>query len=74
MDGGHDEAARLRIAIGPLECVGCGFLSQGRAWKWRGYRTDEPETRDEPEVLFYCPTCAAREFGPIESRNSCRCW
>jgi hypothetical protein len=27
--------------------------------RWQGYLTD-----DEPqEVVFYCPSCAAREFG-----------
>jgi hypothetical protein len=26
---------------------------------WRGYLTDD----DPPEVAFYCPRCAQREFG-----------
>jgi hypothetical protein len=47
----------------PLECVECGTLSTVNASGWRGYRTDEPETDDLPELLFYCPSCAEREFG-----------
>jgi hypothetical protein len=46
-----------------LECVECGELSRPKAPGWRGHRTDEPETDDVPEVVFYCPYCAIREFG-----------
>ncbi|MGZ4371456.1 MAG: hypothetical protein ACXVRQ_04580 [Gaiellaceae bacterium] len=29
---------------------------------WRGYRTDDPELEDAPELAFYCPACAVAEF------------
>jgi hypothetical protein len=28
--------------------------------RWEAYLTDEP-----PEVAFYCPECAQREFGQV---------
>lgn len=45
-----------------LRCIECGNRSGLYARGWRGYRTDDPETDDRPEIGFYCPTCAAREF------------
>ena len=27
--------------------------------RWRAYRTDD----EPPELVFYCPACAEREFG-----------
>ena len=48
---------------GPLECAQCGELSTPGAPGWLGGRIDEPETDDLPAVAFWCPDCAAREFG-----------
>jgi hypothetical protein len=48
-----------------MECVECGVTADDHAEGWRGYRTDEPDTNDSPEVAFYCPSCAEREFGPL---------
>jgi hypothetical protein len=45
-----------------LRCVQCGCASGLYAAGWRGYRTD-PEQREAPELVFFCPTCAEREFG-----------
>lgn len=47
----------------PLECVECGVIGERDAPGWRGYRTDDPETNEEPKVSFYCAYCAIREFG-----------
>jgi len=44
-------------------CVECGRRSDPLWTGWRGYRTDDPETDSKPELGFYCPDCAAREFG-----------
>lgn len=51
----------------PLVCVECGRHADGEARGWRGVlaAADEDDARgDEVEgVLFFCPACAAREFG-----------
>jgi hypothetical protein len=36
-----------------------------RAEGWCGYRVDEPYTDEPPELAFYCPACAEREFGRL---------
>ena len=36
---------------------------------WRAYRIDDPEDGDTPEIGFFCPDCADREFGPLADRN-----
>jgi hypothetical protein len=47
-----------------LICAQCGCLSGLHAAGWRGYRVDDPEDEDvRPEIGFFCPTCASREFG-----------
>jgi hypothetical protein len=46
----------------PIICVECRRSSSGSWEHWRACRTDLPDTDDPPEVAFYCPTCAAREF------------
>jgi hypothetical protein len=45
-----------------LRCVQCGSISGLYAAGWRGYRTDDPDTDEEPALAFFCPTCSAREF------------
>ena len=40
------------------------MTAEGQARGWRGFRVDDSEAGDEPEVGFYCPQCAEREFGP----------
>jgi hypothetical protein len=50
-----------------MRCQECGALADEQAWGWRAYRcdlVDEYEV-DEPELVFYRPVCAAREFGPL---------
>ncbi len=53
------ETAAAKRAI----CVECGRRSDALWTGWRGYRVDDPETDARPELGFYCPDCAAREFG-----------
>jgi hypothetical protein len=46
-----------------VSCIECGCLS-GLAWAgWRAYRVDDPEYDEPPALAFYCPGCAAAEFG-----------
>ncbi len=51
----------------PLVCVECGRHADGGARGWRGLlaAADEDEAREyEVEgLLFFCPACAAHEFG-----------
>jgi hypothetical protein len=61
--------ARRRPAFGAtvstknaLRCTECGRLAVDDAYGWRGLRTDLAEEGDEPELSFYCPECAEREF------------
>jgi hypothetical protein len=45
-----------------MRCEECRAEATGLAEGWRGLRTDIPDEGDEPEVAFYCPECAEREF------------
>jgi hypothetical protein len=40
-------------------------VADERAKGWRAYRGDLPGEDPEPYLLFYCPNCAEREFGPF---------
>lgn len=42
-------------------CAECGIEADVAAHGWRGYRLDDEG--EEPEVGFFCPACAEREFG-----------
>ena len=44
------------------------------AWGWRGYRIEDPEEGDLPEIGFFCPDCAFREFGPLLDRSDTDIW
>ncbi len=55
---------RGRIELKRLCCEECGAEATPGAWGWRGYRIDDPEEGDTPEIGFFCPDCAEREFGP----------
>jgi hypothetical protein len=49
-----------------LRCVECEERSDASARGWHGYLVDvdvDVEDDGEDEVVFYCPRCAAREFG-----------
>jgi hypothetical protein len=42
-------------------CVECPRVSSTSGW--RAYRIDDPELDEPPQLGFYCPSCARREFG-----------
>jgi hypothetical protein len=47
-------------------CWECLTVADERAKVWRAYRGDVPGEDIEPILLFYCPSCAEREFdGPL---------
>jgi len=61
--------ARGAHGVKPMHCEECGVQATGAAWEWRGYRIDDPEDGDPPEIGFFCPECAYREFGPLLDRH-----
>lgn len=46
-----------------MRCEECGTRAPDAAADWRAYRGD-PAEDEESLVVFYCPACAEREFGP----------
>lgn len=45
-------------------CAECSHVSSAFATGWKAYRVDDPEDGNgPPELAFYCPVCAEREFG-----------
>ena len=48
-----------------LRCAECR-----RVWlpeddqRWRAYHACNEDLHERPELVFYCPTCAERAFGP----------
>jgi hypothetical protein len=48
-----------------LYCIECGCCSGERGKGWVAVRCDDPDpdVHDPPAVAFYCPPCAASEFG-----------
>ncbi len=47
-----------------LICAECRCEADERACGWRGYLVDadQDEHEDKDEILFFCSTCATREF------------
>jgi hypothetical protein len=46
-----------------LYCVECGCCSGELAKGWTAFRRDDPNGAEPPGMAFYCPPCAAGEFG-----------
>jgi hypothetical protein len=46
-----------------LRCSECGRWSDNEAPGWRAVRAGEADIEVRPEVFFFCPDCAEREFG-----------
>jgi hypothetical protein len=46
-----------------LLCTECGQKSWGSERGWQGHLVDLDDDAED-EVAFFCPVCAAREFGP----------
>jgi hypothetical protein len=59
----YQERRANRRRATSVDCVECG-ISSGLYWVgWRASRTDDPELAEDPQLAFYCPACALREFG-----------
>ena len=37
-------------------------MSSAFAGGWKAYRIDDAELDEPPQLAFYCPSCARREF------------
>lgn len=58
---------RLHPMTERFGCVECETRAGSTAAGWQAHLLDTGE--DEDELVFYCPTCAAREFGNTRSRE-----
>jgi hypothetical protein len=53
----------LGATVNHATCTVCRRVSD-HFWRgWLAYRVDDPDSDDGPELGFYCPDCAEREFG-----------
>jgi predicted RNA-binding Zn-ribbon protein involved in translation (DUF1610 family) len=48
-----------------MRCEECGQEATGRAQGWEGLLVDLDDDGQD-EVVFFCPTCAEREFHAVE--------
>jgi hypothetical protein len=55
--------------VAVLVCVECGCSDCGSEHGWQGHLVDLDDDGAE-EVVFFCPRCAAREFGGIARDES----
>ena len=58
-----------------MRCQECERVAVGEAVGWRAYRADSANDDSDPSqriaaVVFYCPVCALREFGPVRTRRA----
>jgi len=51
-----------------LACSECGRRADTDARGWQGHLVEADEDDDTEEVVFFCPLCAAREFGDRVAR------
>jgi hypothetical protein len=52
---------------GNVECQECRRVGDD-AWRgWRAYHGDVSDESPAPLLVFYCPDCAEREFGPLRA-------
>ena len=56
------------VAAVELTCVECARLSDAEARGWQGHLVAFDDDTEEG-VVFFCPVCAAREFGEPRPRR-----
>lgn len=47
-----------------LFCAECQRVSGITAQGWKGYRVDDPDQHEPPQIAFYCPHCEREQFSP----------
>jgi hypothetical protein len=60
---GLDWFSRRVRATAPIRCAECGAVCRDDARGWRAIRSGELDLDDTPELFFFCPAGAEREFG-----------
>ena len=64
MNEGSEDRMRARASSATfVRCAECGCSSEDRWVGWRACRVDDLSRRESPELVFFCPECAEREFG-----------
>jgi len=55
------------VSVPPAElvCVECRRRADPQARGWQAHLVESDDHEDEDEVVFFCPACAAREFGDL---------
>jgi hypothetical protein len=58
------------VSVPPAElvCVECRRRADPQARGWQAHLVESDDHEDEDEVVFFCPACAAREFGDLRQR------
>jgi hypothetical protein len=57
------------VASAELVCVECGRAADPDARGWQAHLVARDDDEEEEEVVFFCPRCAAREFGDLRQRR-----
>ena len=62
---------RIIVSVPPAElvCVECRRRADSQARGWQAHLVESDDNEDEDEVVFFCPACAAREFGELRQRR-----
>jgi len=66
--GGSGRARSSAGVTVELVCCECGRRAGESATRWQGYLVDVDDDGQD-EVVFFCPACAAREFGSQSPRG-----
>ena len=58
-----EEPAKASSQVNTVHCFECHSSSGLRGSGWRAYRIDDLEPGAPSALVFFCPTCAEKEFG-----------
>ena len=58
----------VRVYLAELVCVECRRRADPQARGWQAHLVGSDADEDEDEVVYFCPACAAREFGDLRQR------
>ena len=58
------------VSVPPAElvCVECRRRADPQARGWQAHLVESDDNDDNDELVFFCPACAAREFGELGQR------
>jgi hypothetical protein len=58
----------VSVPSAELVCVECRRRADAQARRWQAHLLESDDNEDEDELVFFCPACAAREFGELRPR------